>query len=187
MSNEALILNDVSVTPQILFADHATDFGSAPATAANSLILGTATDCQIDTTSLAASGGSRQSAKFDFGASRAPLYRLDACVELATTGVDNEFIDFYLGGSPSGTAGTGNPAGLTGSDAAFTETDGLLGKLQKIGPLWVHAATLIIGYVGLVVPQHRYGILVVENSCADAFAATVDEIHFTLTPITYGN
>lgn len=173
---------------QLLFADHAADFGAAPATAANSLIIGTPTDVQIDLTGVAASGGARASTKTgDLGATRDPLYMVDACIEFAVAPTDGDTVDFYWAGSPSATAGTGNPAALTGSDAAFTDTSGLLGQMQYIGSLSCRNNVLNIGHVGFLVPHHRYGILVVVNNADQALAGagSMDETHITLTPITY--
>lgn len=169
---------------QFLFADHATDFGAAPATAVNSLIVGTPTDVQLDLGSVAVDG-SRQSAKFDFGATRPPLYRVDACIETASAASDGDAVDMWIGGSPSATAGTGNPAGLTGSDAAWTWALGAEMQLINIGSLIMQASATNIGFVGFVRPTHRYGILVVRNKGTAAFATTADEIHITLTPVEY--
>lgn len=175
---------------QLLFADHATDFGAAPATAANSLIIGTPTDIQIDLTGVAASGGARQSAKSaSLGATeRAPWYRVDACIEFETAPTDGGVVDFYWGSSPSTTAGTGNPAGLTGSDAAFTDTTGNLAQLTLIGSLYVRNNVINIGYVGMVSPEQEAGILVVVNNASTAFRSTataMDETHITLTPLAF--
>ena len=172
---------------QLLFADHATDFGAAPTTAANSLIIGTPTDVQIDMTSLAASGGGRQSAKSgDLGdTTRGTYFRVDACLEFAVAPSDGDFVDFYWSGSPSSTAGTGNGGGVSGSDAAYTETDGTLGELTRIGSLVCRNNVICIGYVGILVPEHRYGTLVVINNADQALAGagSMDETHITLTPI----
>lgn len=186
MASEALIKYG---TTQLLFADHATDFGAAPATAANSLIIGTPSDVQLDLTGVAASGGARHSAKSgDLGATRAPLYRVDACLEFETAPADGGAVDFYWAASPSGTAGTGNPGGVTGSDAAFTDTAGNLGEMNYIGSLKVRNNVIAIGYVGVFVPEHRYGSLVVVNNASTALRSTataMDETHITATPIIY--
>lgn len=179
----ASILNNTT-NGQFLFADHATDFGAAPATAANSLIIGTPTDAQMDCGGVAAGAG-RQSAKFDFGTDRPPLYRLDACMENATAQPDGEVFDFWICGSPSTTAGTGNAAGLTGSDAGFTTTRGLEGQMIKAGTLQIRNNVLNIGYCGMFRPTHRYGILVMVNNTSGVLATTADEIHLTLTPVEY--
>lgn len=176
---------------QLLFADHATDFGASPATAANSLLRGTQTDVQLDLTGVAASGGARQSTKsavLSVTSSRAMYYRVDACIEFEAAPTDGGTVDFYWGGSPSATAGTGNPAGLTGSDAAFTDTTGLLGQLQYIGSLTVRNNVINIGKVGHLIPEQEYGILVVVNNADQALRSTataMDETHITFTPLGY--
>jgi hypothetical protein len=182
MASEALI----KYGTQLLFADHATDFGAAPATAANSLILGTPVDVQMDLTGVAASGGARHSAKTaDLGTVRPPYMRVDACIEFETAPADNGRVDFYWAGSPSATAANGNPGGVTGSDAAFTDTPGNLSQMTYIGALVVRNNVINIGEVGLFTPFHRYGSLVIVNNTNQAFRSTAtaaDETHITVTP-----
>lgn len=183
MANEVLI----KYGTQLLFADHGTDFGAAPATAGNSLIIGAPTDVQIDLTGVAASGGARESDKTgDLGATRARLFQVDACLEFETAPTDGGRVDFYWAFSPSATAATGNPGGLTGSDAAVTDTDGILGQLQYIGSMTVRNNVINIGKVGVFTPLHRYGILVIVNQADQALRSTataMDETHITVTPI----
>lgn len=180
MPNEVLI----KYGTQLLFADHATDFGAAPATAANSLIIGTPTDVQMDLGAVAASGGSHQSAKTgDLGSTRAYRYVVDACLEFATAPADAGLVHFFWAPSPSATAGTGNVGGTSGSDASYTETNGSLGQLQFIGSMTVRNTTINIGRVGVFSPLHRYGALVIENDASTAIATTADEVHITVTPI----
>ena len=186
MANERVLSNP---TPQFLFADHSGDFGSAPATAANSLIIGTPTDVQLDCTGLAASGGARSSGKIDLGATRAPLYRLDVCSEHETAAVDGEAIDWYWAGSPSATAGTGNPGVITGTDAGITDTPGNLRQLTYIGSMTLKATVVNIGVVGFLTPTQRYGCLVAVNQSTKTLRSTataMDEMHATLTPVTEG-
>ena len=180
----------ISYGTQLLYADHGTDFGAAPATAGNSLIIGSPTDVQIDLTGVAASGGARQSAKSgDLGATRDFIIRVDACLEFETAPTDGENVDFYWAGSPSSTAATGNGGGVTGSDSAYTDTSGTLAELTYIGSLICRNNVICIGEVGVFVPYHRYGSLVVVNNADQALRSTataMDETHITLTPITYG-
>lgn len=171
-----------TVGAQWLFADHATDFGAAPATAANSLIIGTPTDVQFDVSSIA-SGGARQSAKADLGANRARQFALDVCLEFAVAPADNAIVSWYWAPSPISTAGTGNPGGITGSDAAYSETAGLLGQLIKIGDMTLRNNVLNIAHVGVFEPPHRYGVLVMVSAAGQTIVATVDECHTVLTEI----
>ena len=174
---------------QLLFADHGTDFGAAPATAANNIIVGVPVDVDMDLTGLAAAGGARESDKTaTLGATRGTIFRVDACLEFETAPADGGTVDFYWGGSPNTTAASGNPASLTGTDAAVTETDGKLGQLQYIGTMTLENDVINIGRVGTFVPEHLYGILVIENNGSTALRSTataMDETHVTVTPLIY--
>ena len=180
--------NDVKIKSgaQFLFADHATDFGAAPATAATSIIIGAPTDVQIDLTGIAAAGGAREAAKADITTPWSGLWAVHACLEFETAPTDGGTVHFYWGASPSTTAATGNPGGLTGSDAAFTDTTGNLGQMQRIGTLTVRNNVINIGKVGIFTPQFQYGILVVVNEADQALRSTataMDETHITMTEI----
>ena len=182
MANEQLAKTGV----QFLFADHAGDFGAAPATAANSLIIGTPTDVQLDLTGVAASGGARASAKADLTTPWAPLWTVDACLEYETAPADGGFVEFYWAASPSSTAATGNPGGLTGSDAAFTKTSGLLGQFQLIGVLSLRNNVINIGHVGIFTPQYQYGMIAIVNQGSTALRSTataMDETHIVMTEL----
>ena len=182
MANEVLGKSGL----QLLFADHATDFGAAPATAANSLIIGAPTDVQIDLTGVAASGGAREAAKANLTTPWAPKWVVHACLEFETAPTDGGAVQFYWGPSPSATAGTGNPGGLTGADAAFTDTSGNLGQMQRIGSLIVRNNVICIGKVGIFTPQFQYGTLLVVNQADQALRSTataMDETHITMTEL----
>jgi hypothetical protein len=172
---------------QFLFADHASDFGAAPATATNSLIIGAVTDVQINLTGIVASGGARQSAKSgDLGATRADRYSVDACLEFEAPPADGGAVYFYWAPSPSATVGQGNPGGTTGSDAAFIDTVGNLGQMQRIGVLILKNTVINIGFVGVFSPIFRYGMLVVVNQGSTALKSTATamaETHIVMTPI----
>lgn len=182
MANEVLLKQGV----QWLFADHATDFGAAPATAANSLIIGAPTDVQLDLTGVAASGGARESSKADLTTPWASQWVVHACLEFETAPTDGGVVYFYWGASPNSTAATGNPGGLTGTDAAFTDTDGNLGQFQRIGSLTVRNNVINIGKVGIFTPHFEYGMLVVVNQADQALRSTataMDETHITMTEL----
>lgn len=178
---------------QLLFADHLTDFGAAPATAAKSLILagGTPVDVQYDGTAQGAAGGSpqRESAKADLGNGNAlwgEAFACYACIEHATAPAESETVDFYWAPSTNATAGTGNMALTTGADAAYTPTAGQLSELIYIGSLVLTTAVLNVGYVGMLYPTTRWGSLVVINqSAADLFNSSggMDETHIVLNEI----
>lgn len=182
MANEVLVKSGA----QFLFANHAGDFGAAPATAANSLIIGTPTDVEIDLTGVAASGGARHSAKGDLTTPWSREWSVDACLEFEAAPTDDDTVAFYWAASPSATAATGNPGGVTGSDAAFTDTDGNLGQMQFIGSLVVRNNVINIGRVGLFTPAYQYGSLVIVNQADQALRSTataMDETHVVMTEL----
>ena len=176
MANEVLLKTGA----QFLFADHATDFGSAPATAGNSLIIGSPTDVQMDNTSVA-NGAGRASAKATLGTPWAREWTVDACLEFASAPTDGGVVEFYWAPSPSSTAGTGNPAGLAGTDEAYTTATGRDGMLLPIGVLVVRNNAVCIGHVGTFTPPYQYGILVLVNRTGTALASAADETHIVLT------
>jgi len=171
---------------QLLFADHATDFGAAPATAAHSLIIGTPTDVQMNL-SVLANAAMWQSAKTatlaDTGTAWPIEWVFGACMEGAATPTAGGTYDFYWNASPSATAGTGNSGGCSGTDLAYTA--GGLDQLIFIGSLVCVANVInISSNVGTVVLPHLYGSLVIDNNSGVAMVdTTADNIHFTLTPI----
>lgn len=172
---------------QWMFADHAGDFGAAPTTAANNLGIGTPTDVQIDLTGVAASGGARESSKTaTLGATRAPRFTVDACIEFETAPADGGTVEFYWAPTANATAANGNPGSLTGTDAAYTDTSGKLAQMQFIGALTLENDVINIGHVGVFSPAHIYGILVVVNRGSTAFRSTataMDETHILMTEI----
>lgn len=182
MANEVL----QKVGTQISFADHAGDF--APA-AANSLEQGTPTDVQLSLASVA-DDAARQSAKFDFGATRAAQFSLMAAMEIAATPVAGQTIEFYLAPSPDATAANGNPGGVSGSDAAYTgyssNLDNSLKQLLFIGAMVVTAqatGTVQIGFIGVFSPPERYGSLIVVNRSGASLHSDDVEIHVVIGPI----
>jgi len=175
----------VQVGTQIVLAD-TTDYSP---TAANN--LGTRTD-QIDLTSLA-NAAARQSAKVDLGASRAFGYNVMAALEFAVAPGDGVTVDFYWAPSNSATAGTNNPGGVSGSDAAYTGTTGStidesVLQLQYIGSFSCtnDATTAVqIAQVGTFAPQERYGSMVVYNNAGQALHSDAVEMSISITPLDY--
>lgn len=190
MPTKTLITPMDGTPEQIVFADHATDFSP---TAANDLRVTTdgtnELDVQIDLTSLA-DGSARQSAKFDFGAHWAERYLIRTCFELAATPTDGDLVELYFGFSHHATAGTGNPANLTGSDAAYSGYSANLASSVKhlYGPYnhicTVQTTTTVqVALIGILYPPSRYGILVVKNESNAAFHSDAVEMHIVLDPI----
>ena len=153
--------------------------------------LGARTD-QIDVTSLAA-GAARQSAKLDFGATRAMLYDVRMNFEIAADDTAGDTIDLYMSPSHSGTANVGNVGHCTGADAAYAAIAGytlaeLLDHLQVIGKVPVAVQNDADGvqsvHVGVFSPTDRYGSLVVKSTLtAQAFHSDAVEFAVGFYPI----
>ena len=150
--------------------------------------LGGDTD-QIDLTSVADTAA-RESAKIDFGASRARIIYVYAAFEFAATPVAGEVVELYFAPSISATASAANPGGVSGSDGAYTGTSGStlaesVLQLQKIGEFICTddaTGTVQISYVGSFIPPTRYGTIVVKNESGAAFHSDVVETSILLTP-----
>lgn len=186
MVAKVLITEQDGAPPQICFADHATDFSP---TAANSLEVGTPTDVQLDLTSLA-NGAYRQSAKVDLGANRAGLYAARAALEFATGPTAGNRVNLYWAPSGSATAGTGNPAAASGSDAAYAgySSNAAASVLQAvfIGSFVCTAqatTTVQVAECGALSPTERYGSLIVENASGVAMMSDAVEMHIVLDPV----
>jgi len=152
--------------------------------------LGARTD-QIDVTDLAAAAA-RQSAKLDFGATRAPLYDVRINFEMATDPAAGGYLSLYMSPSHSGTADVGNVAHCTGADAAYAAIAGytlaeLLAQLQVIGRVSVaiqnDADGIQCAHVGTFSPTDRYGNLVIVNNASVAFHSDAVEFAVGFFPI----
>lgn len=144
---------------------------------------------QIDLTSLA-DGASRQGAKADLGATRAKRYAVTICVEMAVAPVSGTTIALYWAASPHSVAGTMNPGGCSGADAAYTGTagdsmDDSLVQLQFIGNLvlTLDATTVLQSQTFTLFPAHRYGMPVVDNNGGQAMHNDAVECFVSLTPL----
>ncbi len=176
---------------QLSFADHALDFDngtpSLPATAANSLIIGTPTEVQMNM-SIIANNAMWQSDKTasvaDTGSAWPGWWVLGACMEGTATPTVDAAYNFFWNTSPSVTAGTGNSGGCSGTDLAYTAAG--LSQLIPIGSLTCRANVINIDTrVGVLWMPNLYGSLVMENKSGVAMVADADadEIHVTLTPV----
>ena len=157
-------------------------YGGTPA--ANGAITTASLANSNDTTT-----GGRQGVKLDFGATRAMMWRCEADVEFAATPTANTSVDIYLAPSRSATAGTDNPGGVSGTDAAYSgENSNLnvaLNKLFWVGSLNVSAfATSGVqkAFVGRFRLSARYNSLVIVNRSAVAFHSSDANMRFVFTP-----
>lgn len=174
MANEILVK---SGTPKV-YADSADYAGDG----------GTRTD-QIDLTDLA-DGAARQGAKTDLGATRAKQYAVTVCVEMAVAPASKASVDVYWAASPHATAGTLNPGGCSGADAAYTGTagdslDDSLMQLIHIGSisLTADADPVLQIQTFTLFPAHRYGMPVIDNNGGQAMHSDAIECFIALTPI----
>jgi hypothetical protein len=176
-----------SVGTQFVFADHDTDFvgGSAK----TSLEQAGSTDVQMIFEGVADAGG-MESDKFDWGATRAAQYSVMGSIE-TQAGVSGQTIDVYLASSSDATAANGNPGQIDGVDTVAAPSGvGTLAELLTqcifIGSLKCEdtATTVQTGFIGIVSPPERYGILVVVNNSGGALEASPGvESHISITEI----
>jgi hypothetical protein len=182
MTNEVLQKTGACIS----LADHAGDFNPA---AANVIEVGAPTNVQLSLASVA-STAARQSAKFDFGATRGIVYTCVAALEFASGVVAGETVDLYLAPSPNSTAANGNPGGVSGSDAAYSGTSGStieesVKQLRHIGSFTATddvTTTIQIAHIGQFVPPERYGSVVVVNNTTPAFHSDDVEMNIVFIP-----
>jgi hypothetical protein len=186
-----LLYTEMDGTPkQIVLADHAGDFSP---TAANDLRKTSdgSQDLEVQL-SLAsvANAAFRQSVKFDFGENWAQEYQARGAFEIAATPSAGRTINCYLAYSQSPTAGSGNPANITGSDAAYTgySSNGAASVLQ----LHQISAFVVTGQATATVqviegwtfsPKGRYAVLVMQNDTGAAMFTDDVESHIVLNPV----
>ena len=174
---------------QLLFADHATDFGAAPATTANSYIIGTPTDVQMNFSVIAAAAAwesAKTATLADTGTAWPDHWVLGAAMESTATPADGGTFDFYWNSSPNATAGTGNSGVASGVDSSIVVTGSNLNQLVKIGTLVVLAQVINKNaYIGVLDMPYLYGSLIIVNNTSVAMVADADadECFATLTPI----
>ena len=171
---------------QLLFADHAGDFGAAPATPNNSKILGTPTDVEMDLQNVLAAAGFQSAKTADLGSAWSLQYYVEACIEFETAPTAGGTVDFYWSSSPVVTAGQGNDGGATGLNASYTEGAGQEDQLTFVGSLPLINNVINIGGVGVFSPKHRFGQMIIINNGSTGLrntATAMDETHITMTPI----
>jgi len=163
----------------IVWADIGGDFGDSP-------IPGTV---QITLVSLA-NGAARQGVKVDLGDPRAEIYEITFRPELDAAPASGATIELYMAPSPDGTAGTANPGGVSGADAAYTGTAGdsladSLKQLDLVGALVCtsDAAIVVQQQSFKYSPPSRYVSPVVMNSSGQAFEGDDIEMSIIMIPI----
>ncbi|TWU22465.1 hypothetical protein Pla52o_35210 [Novipirellula galeiformis] len=190
MSTKVLYTPMDGTPEQIVLADHATDF--LP-TAANDLRISTDGSDELDvqlTLASLASGSYRQSDKFDFGAHWAMEYFARLAVEIASTPTAGNTLLLYLAYSDSATAGTGNAAGVSGTDAAYTGYSSnaaasvLQAELVSVFTNTGQATTTVQVIDGwMFAPKARYASAILLNSSGAALHSDDVESHIVLNPV----
>ena len=173
---------------QLIFADHATDFaGQAPATAANSLVVGTPTSVQMNLSVIAAAAAwesAKTATLAHTGTAWPEEWVLGAVMESTATPAAGGTFDFYWNASPSATPGTGNSGEASGVDSAIAITH--LSALIYIGPMVVRANVINKNScIGRLRMPYLYGSLVMVNNTNVAMVADADadECFAVLTPV----
>lgn len=136
----------------------------------------------------------RQSNKTDLGLYRAASYSVMTNLEFSsppTTGT----VEFWWAPSINPISGYVNPGFIAGLDGPYwgygnnqTHLDNAIRQLQYIGDFpcsTVQSPSGQIGYVGELVPTHRYGTLVVYNKAGSPINSGVTQVVVSLIP-NYG-
>ena len=172
---------------QLLFADHATDVGAAPATTANTYIFGAPTDVQMNLSVIAAAAAwesAKTATLAHTGTAWPEGWVLGAVMESTATPAAGGTFDFYWNASPNATAGTGNSGEASGVDSAIVITQ--LTSLIFIGSLTVRNNVINKdSNIGRLRMPYLYGSLIMVNNTNVAMVADgdADECFITLTPI----
>lgn len=177
MTSQVLI--NPSPTPsEVVWAD-TTDFS----------VTGVTRTDQIDLTGLS-SGAFRQGAKADLGSLPADQYVLEIAVEYgASAPTAGSTVEVYLAWSDNATAATLNPAGTSGSDAAYTgyssDASDAIKQAELVGvmPLSaVGAGTVQRMVLGLVDTKKRYVNPVIRNRGAQTMDTDAINMYLKMTP-----
>ena len=179
-SNQVLI----EAGQQVLFNNPAS---YAPAAALSDIEAASTSDVQIDLTAILTTEA-RASTKADLGAQRAPEYSVTAAIEMQATPTTGTTWDFYWAASAVAADGTGNPGGVTGTDADYTGTPATLAEglshLIFIGSLLMTADVSIqVGNVGVFSPPTQHGMLVCVNNSGATSHTDVIETAIAFDPI----
>jgi hypothetical protein len=152
-------------------------------------------DGGITLASLAAAAW-RQFAKFDLG--YASPFPMEMEVRILSKGTAaptaGGTVDFYFGFSDSATAGTNNPANLSGADAAYngygaagTDADECMGQMAGPASLVVSndAAIQTSEWIGPFLVKDRYLVGAIRNSTSQAFTGTEGDHQVQIRLYTY--
>jgi hypothetical protein len=130
-------------------------------------------------------GNGRQGVKGDLGQYRARRWVVEFTSSVGVAATAGKEIELYWAPSTSGTAGTDNPGGLSGTDATFNTTpDEYKAQLVLLGALELsnNATTTIQKQYFIFEPLTRYGMPVVVNKSGQTLGSTAGDHTVTLTP-----
>lgn len=163
---------------------------------ANEILLETRTPVAVTMTSLnglitSATSGGAQSVKTDLTASRAETMLLRAQIAFTTAPTAGGFVSFYVGFSSITTAASGNPANLSGADAAWTgyvnDIATAATHLQFVGIISVSVTTSTtvpqVKDVGVFTPLDRYCMVVAINSTSQPLSTSTTLNVVTVIPL----
>ncbi len=143
-------------------------------------------DHALTLTSLA-DDAAREGVKGDLGATFGRLVLVTLEVKMAVAPVAGNIVEVHLGWSTNDTAGSDNPAGLTGADAAYKAAEEDEWKVQAT---W--GMNLILTADGSSVKQlqsqivpalARYPCPLIVNKAGQALSSTAGDHILTMTPI----
>jgi hypothetical protein len=130
-------------------------------------------------------GNGRQGAKGDLGANRARIWDVLFTSSVGSAATAGNEIELYWAPSNSGTAGTNNPGGTSGTDATFNTTpDEYKNQLVFIGSIVLsnNAGTGIQKQWLAFSPPCRYGMPVIVNKSGQTLGSTAGDHTITLIP-----
>jgi hypothetical protein len=138
-----------------------------------------------------ATSGGAQCAKADLTASRAETMLLRAQIAFTTAPAAGGYVSFYVGFSSISTAASGNPANLSGADAAYTgyanDIATAATHLQFVGTIAVSVTTSTTVFqvkdVGVFTPLDRYVMVVAINGTSQPLTATTSVNVVTIIPL----
>lgn len=137
-----------------------------------------------------ANAAARQGAKGDLGATRAQRWAVRLQLNMDSAPANGAVVELWWSSSSSGTAGTDNTGGASGTDAAYSGTAGgavaaTKYQLQLIGvmPLTADADSIVQIKEFIFTPTQRYGMPVLVNLSGQALEGDDDSHSITFTPL----
>ena len=137
----------------------------------------------------------RQSDKFDLGVPRARYWEVTAAIECASAPTAATTLSLFFGFSRYATAGKDNPAGLSGSDAAYLGYDAAAADALEASAQLVDAGDITltadpdvqVAHIGIIESRAQFGLLAVLNSSGKTLAADGIEMAVRLQPLYWTN